>query len=52
MRPLPSGRAVERCPYTYESGSRVRVGKLVSGARLAYTYIYIYFKPESAKSGS
>jgi hypothetical protein len=25
-----------RCPYTYESGSRVRLGELDSGARLGY----------------
>jgi hypothetical protein len=30
-----------RCPYTYESGSWVRLGELV-GARLGYIYIYIY----------
>jgi hypothetical protein len=28
-----------RCPYTYESGSRVRLGELDSGARLGYIYI-------------
>ena len=28
--------ATLRCPYTYESGSRVRLGELDSGARLGY----------------
>jgi hypothetical protein len=28
-----------RCPYTYESGSRVRLGELDSGAGLGYTHI-------------
>jgi hypothetical protein len=30
-----------RCPHTYESGSRVRLGELDSGARLGNIYIYI-----------
>jgi hypothetical protein len=30
-----------RCPYTYESGSRVRLGELDSGARLRYICIYM-----------
>jgi len=32
----PGGSAVWRCPYTYESGSRVRLGELDTGARLGY----------------
>jgi hypothetical protein len=31
-----------RCAYAYESGWRVRLGELDSGARLGYTYMYIY----------
>jgi hypothetical protein len=30
-----------RCPYTYESGSRVRLGELDSGVRLGCIYIHI-----------
>jgi hypothetical protein len=34
--------SVLRYPYTYESGSRVRLGELDSGARLGDIYIYIW----------
>jgi hypothetical protein len=34
--------AALRCPYTYESGSRVSLGELDSGARLGCICIYIY----------